>query len=139
MAANATFASILSEMQLSYINFAIKVTPFAAYITLKKTVQKNLNGNLTTPSPPLHFLLQQTQGENQNLREEISHLKSCVNSIENKYGAVEHENKGLVESLEEIKKAVDDVTNTKNNLRNNIEDAKKKTVRNLVEKSEIEF
>ena len=50
-----------------------------------------------------------------------------------------HENKGLVESLEEIKKAVDDVTNTNNNLRNNIEEAKKKTMRNLAEKSEKEI
>ena len=37
MAANNTFTSIVNEIQLWNLNFAIKMTPFAAYFTLKKT------------------------------------------------------------------------------------------------------
>ena len=55
MAANTTFTSILNEIQLSNLNFTINVTPFAAYITLKKTLQKDLDGNLAVPAPSLLF------------------------------------------------------------------------------------
>ena len=51
MATNTTFASIIKEIQLSNLNFVIKMTPFAAYITLKKSVQKDLNGVPATPAP----------------------------------------------------------------------------------------
>ena len=61
MAVNSTYASILSEIQLSNLNFSIQMTPFASYITLKKSVQKDLNGVHATPSPPLLLLLQQAQ------------------------------------------------------------------------------
>ena len=53
MAASTTFSSILNEIQLSNLNFTNKMTPYAAYITLKKTVQKDMNGTLATPAPPL--------------------------------------------------------------------------------------
>ena len=37
MAIDTTFNSILNEIQLSKLNFAIHLTPYAAYITLKKS------------------------------------------------------------------------------------------------------
>ena len=61
MAINTTFTSILNEIQLSNLNFSIQTTPFAAYITLKKSVQKDLNGDYATPSPTILHLLQETQ------------------------------------------------------------------------------
>ena len=61
MEINSTFTSILNEIQLSNLNFSIQTTPFAAYITLKKSVQKDLNGDYATPSPPTLLLLQETQ------------------------------------------------------------------------------
>ena len=70
MAANTTFTSILNEIQLSNLNFTINVTPFAAYITLKKTLQKDLDGTLAVPAPPLLFLLQQSQQQTLELQVE---------------------------------------------------------------------
>ena len=35
MAVDATFSSILNEIQLSNLNFTIQLTPYAAYATLK--------------------------------------------------------------------------------------------------------
>ena len=56
MAVNSTYSSILNEVQLSNLNYSIHMTPFAAYITLKKSVQKDLSGIPAIPSPPLLFL-----------------------------------------------------------------------------------
>ena len=61
MAANTTFTSFLNEIKLSNLNFTINMTPLAAYITLKKTLQKDLDGTLAVPGPPPLFLLQQSQ------------------------------------------------------------------------------
>ena len=52
MAANTTFTSIVNEIQLSNLNFSMKMTPYAAYITLKKTVQTDVNGFQMNPAPP---------------------------------------------------------------------------------------
>ena len=51
----------MNEIQRSNLNFTIKTTPYAAYITLKKTVQRKINGDLATPAPPRLFLLQEAQ------------------------------------------------------------------------------
>ena len=39
MAIETTFNSILNEIQLSKLNFVMQLTPYAAYITLKKSTQ----------------------------------------------------------------------------------------------------
>ena len=75
MAANSTFTSTISEIQLSNLNFNIKMTPFGAYITLKKTVQKDLYG---TPSPPLLLVLHQAHQEICCLQEETSRLETAL-------------------------------------------------------------
>ena len=78
MAINAAFGSILNQIQFSNLNFAIQVTPFAAYITLKKSVQKNINGVPATPSPPLLEVLDQAQQEILRLQDKNSQLKSEI-------------------------------------------------------------
>ena len=88
MAANTTFTSILNEIQLSNLNFTINMTPFAAYITLKKTLQKDLDGTLAVPAPPLLFLLQQSQQQALELQVENSALKSTVDNLEKNYDAL---------------------------------------------------
>ena len=70
MAINATFGSILNEIQLSNLNFSIQLTPFAAYIILKKFTQKDLHGVPSNPSPPVLYLLQQVQQEHLALQDE---------------------------------------------------------------------
>ena len=69
MAVNNTYASIVNEIQLSNLNFTIQMTPFASYITLKKSVQKDINGLPAMPSPPLLLLLQKAQ-------QQILHLEN---------------------------------------------------------------
>ena len=138
MATNTTFASILNEIQLSNLNFNIKITPFAAYITLKKTLQRDLNGNFATPAPPLLFLLQQTQEQNLNLRVENSEMKSVVDTLEKKIDTVEQEKKGLIKILEETRKTVDDLTDTNNNFHKRVNEAEKVSARNKAESSENE-
>ena len=101
MASNTTFSSILNESQLSNLNFAIKLTPFAAYITLKKCAQKTMNGDLVTPSPPLLFILQESQQRNLNLQEENIRLKAALTELETNYDKVVHENASHMDMVEE--------------------------------------
>ena len=80
-AVNATFYSILNEIQLSNLNFKIQVTPFAAHITLKKSALLDRNGNHAIPSPlspPILYLLEKAQQEIFMLREENSQLKAAL-------------------------------------------------------------
>ena len=89
MAINTTFTSILNEIQLSNLNFSIQTTPFAAYITLKKSVQKDLNGDYATPSPPILHLLQETQRQILYLQNENYSLKSAAAALEKKCEDIE--------------------------------------------------
>ena len=84
MATNTTFSSILNEIQYSNLNFSIKMTPFAAYITLKKSVQKDINGFYATPSPPLLFLFQQAQDEIIRLQTENTKLRDDCETLKKK-------------------------------------------------------
>ena len=75
MACDATFNSILNTIQLSKLNFAIQVTPFAAYITLKKTTQTDKFGSRATPAPPMFMVLQNTILELSAAHEKITRLE----------------------------------------------------------------
>ena len=99
MAVNETFSSIISEIQLSNINFSVQITPFSAYITLKKSVIKDQNGNHAFPSPPILFLLQQAQQTISELREENDLLKIRSDAAENNYENLTNENAALVEAI----------------------------------------
>ena len=79
MAVDATFSSIISEIQLSNLNFSLQITPFTAYITLKKSVIKDKHDNQAVPSPPILFLLQQAQ---QTIRElQDAHSEKCFRTF----------------------------------------------------------
>ena len=138
MAANTTFTSILNEIQLSNLNFTINVTPFAAYITLKKTLQKDLDGTLAVPAPPLLFLLQQSQQQTLELQVENLNLKSIVDNLEKNYDALVQENVSLKESKEEANKVVADLTTTNDILSNKIDAAERDTAKNKGETVELE-
>ena len=75
MAVNNTYSSIISEIQLSNLNFSIQMTPFASYITLKKSVQKDIDGVQATPTPPLLFLLQEARQQILYLQNENFKIK----------------------------------------------------------------
>ena len=118
MAARTTFSSILNEIQLSNLNFSIKMTPYAADITLKKTVQKDMNGTFATTAPPLLFLLSQAQEQAVRLQVENSELRSTIDILERKYDGVCDKNVRLIEAVEEMNKAVADLNDTKSILLN---------------------
>ena len=112
MAINSTFSSILNEIQLSNLNFTIQLTPFGAYISLKKSAQKDQQGRYSTPSPPLLFLMQQVQQDNFALRDENSKLKAALDNLKDKYEEIVRENEVLVTSLEETHTKVSDMKTT---------------------------
>ena len=58
MAASVKFASFLSEIQASNLNFKIELSTFSAVITLKKTAIKDSDGVSALSNPPLSLLLQ---------------------------------------------------------------------------------
>ena len=105
MAINNTYSSILSEIQLSNLNFNIKMTPYASYITLKKSVQKDLHGVPATPSPPLILLLQEAQKQILFLQSENTKLKSNADILETRTETVAAENEHLGNSLEDTAEA----------------------------------
>ena len=139
MAANTTFASILNEIQLSNLNFTMTITPFAANIILKKTLQKDLNGVLVTPAPPLLHSLQQTQKQNNYLQVENARLNSVVNILEKKYDDAIQEIKHLNDSLGEAKKVVNDLSCAKRNLQSKVNEVVKEAAINEAKKSEHEM
>ena len=112
MAVSTTYASLLNEIQLSNLNYSIQMTPFAAYITLKKSAQKDLNGEYASPSPPILFLLQNAQQEILRLQEENDKIKAAANVLGTKYENIVHENRCLQDTLEENKRYIKGLNST---------------------------
>ena len=107
MAINSTYVAILNQIQLSNLNFSIKMTPFAAYITLKKSVQKDLHGVPSRPSPPVLYLPQQVQEEDRALQAETYNLKVYYEMLKNKFEAIVKKNVGLRKEVEDKNNIVD--------------------------------
>ena len=81
MAVDATFSSIINEIQLSNLNFTIQMTPYAAYITLKKSSLKHHDGSYALPSPPVLSILQEALHLNEIQKRKILELTtSCAAS-----------------------------------------------------------
>ena len=137
MEINSTFTSILNEIQLSNLNFSIQTTPFAAYITLKKSVQKDLNGDYATPSPPTLLLLQETQRQLLYLQNENYSLKSTVAALEKKCVDIEHENANLLDAHEENNTIVKTLEADNNILHQKINIAEREAAKKETEKIEL--
>ena len=116
MAVDATFSSIISEIQLSNLNFSLQITPFTAYITLKKSVIKDKHDNQAVPSPPILFLLQQAQQTIRELQEENEQLKIKSDATEMKNDALVNKNVALIEALDKNNKDLADSRATNNTL-----------------------
>ena len=104
MAIDATFNSILNEVQMSNLNFAIQLTPFAAYITLKKSTQVDKSGRSTTPSAPLFFHLQQAYRDQGTAQEEITRLKALLAANEQMCFEMDNLIKSLLTKLDKADK-----------------------------------
>ena len=121
MAINATFESILNEIQLSNLNFSIQMTPFAAYIVLKKSTIKDLNGVPATPSPPVLYLLQRSQQEHLAVQDENHKLKAALEMLKKKNDTMVCENVGLRKEIEVKNNAIEAMEANHDNLRSRLD------------------
>ena len=137
MEINSPFTSILIEIQLSNQNFSIQTTPFAAYITLRKNLQKDLNGDYAIPSPPTLLLLQETQWQLLYLQNENDSLKSTVAALEKKCEYIEQENANLLDAHEENNKIVEALEADNNILHQKINIAEREAAKKETEKIKI--
>ena len=103
MVIDATFSSILHEIQLSNLNFSLQITPFSAYITLKKSVVKDQNGIKAVPAPPVLLLLQQAQQTIAELQEVNERLKIKSDKAEKTIESLVAENAVLVDAIDASK------------------------------------
>ena len=107
MAVCEKFNSILDEVQQSKLNYHISLTPFAAYITLKKSTQVELDGKLASPSPPLLRLLEQSLREKFNYESEINLLKTTLLKSESQCDQLSRENRSLLDQISSEKEHLD--------------------------------
>ena len=128
MAIDATFSSILNEIQLSNLNFTLQITPFAAYITLKKSVLRDQNGTKAVPAPPVIFLLQQAHQAIAELQEENNRLKINCDAAEKFNQKLVHENAILVEAIDVSNNKVAACNATTDTLRSKLEAAEEKNL-----------
>ena len=92
MAIDTTFNSILNEIQLSKLNFAINLTLYGAYITLKKSTLVDKEGLHSFPSPPVLRILEQTVREEFDFEVEVSCLKAALSNSEDQCNNLVKEN-----------------------------------------------
>ena len=100
----------MSEIQLSKFNFSIQLTPFAAYIVLKRSLQVDKEGTLALPPQPSLVLLQQAQQDHLNAKKEITHLKNHLKDMERKYEDLGTINSSLLKKLESADLDIDVAT-----------------------------
>ena len=77
MEASITFENILEQIQSSNLNFHMKLSPFTAVISLKKTLIKDKSGSPLLPPPP--------KLDNKTLTQKIFELENTVSSLTNDY------------------------------------------------------
>ena len=97
MAVDTKLNSILSEIQQSNLNFMINLTPYAAYVTIKKSTQVDKNGLSMLLSPPVLRLLDECLREKLNAENEIKQLKDLLSKSEEHCQDLARENGDLME------------------------------------------
>ena len=116
MAIDATFNSIISGIQLSNLNFAVQLTPFAAYITIKKSTQIDKNGVHVSPSPPLVTLLQKSYVDLNMAQDEIVRLRASLEESNQRCEDLVTTNASLLIKLEAADDNLTRAHDTKNGL-----------------------
>ena len=138
MAVDATFSYILNEIQLSNLNFAIQITPYAAYITLKKSPLKYQDGSHALPSPPVLSLLQEAQHVIEFQKKEILELKASCEALTTKAENIVIENASLVDKVEKLNLALEASENENNTLNVKIETIEKELIKGHAENKILE-
>ena len=137
MAVNATFNSIVHEIQLSNLNFIVNMTPYAAYITLKKSTQVDKNGKPTSPSPPMVHLLEQALQEKYQANQEISQLKAALTVLEANNSELKKINKSLFEDLGVSNDNIVKLEHANESYKKKIQDMEKDNLKTLSDKKVI--
>ena len=121
MAVDTTFSSILNEIQLSNLNFTIQMTPYAAYITLKKSSLKYQDGSYAVPSPPILTLLQEARHVIGIQKTEILELQASCAILRTKVNDVVLDNASLMDKLKYSNEAFEASDNLNISLQDKIE------------------
>ena len=138
MAIDAKLNSNLNDIQLSNLNFAIKITPYAAYITIKKSTLVDMNGVSTVPTPPTFLLLQQSYRDYTVAQEEISMLNNTVKDLEVNCENLKNVNASLISKLEVVEASLAASNEEKFDLQKKIDNKDLEVIKLLTERSEAE-
>ena len=120
MAVSNTFNSIVNEIQMSKLNFAIQLTPLAAYITLKKTIQVDNDGVLFSQRP-------QSFQRDRNLEDLVAvnaSLHRKLKSADDNISAAHAANNNLLTKLDEKEKEVTNLLIIRDNLEKDLKNEK---------------
>ena len=138
MAIDATFNSIIAGIQLSNLNFAVQLTPFAAYITLKRSTQIDKNGVHVSPSPPLVTLLQKSYVDLNMAQDEIVRLRASLEESNQRYEDLVTTNASLLTKLEAADDNLTRAHDTNNGLMKKVDDKENEVNKLKVAKKDIE-
>ena len=124
MLASQYFDRIISQIQTSSLNFQLQLSPFGAFISLKKTFVKNKKGNAVLPS----FSLPSADKKN----EDVLILIRENQELKNKLFTLKNELALTVNECAAAPKAVETFTHEKVNLKN-----KTKMLKNEMEEQKM--
>ena len=140
MIAEQTFRNILDDIQRSNLNFQLQVSPFSAYISLRKTLVKDLSGAVLLPppkasvppslqSPTLHtdvakYLVRINELEKDLLAMKDNH-EDVVNKCRDASAKLEKENKALKLENKSLSEKLNSKALQINQLRVSVEDLNK--------------
>ena len=85
MVATRTFEDILEHVRSSNLNFHLQQSPFAAQISLKKSLVKDRAGVLVTPPRNPRNLLQQSNSDIADLAKRNLHLEKRIETLQGDY------------------------------------------------------
>ena len=114
MSASMIFDYLLNSVKSSNLNFHIQQTPFAAVISLKKTLVKDHRGQFLKPPTLDTKIVTSLKAENHELCDRIEKLEKYSSSLKN----------DLEEELDGGEKIVKEKEMENNNLRSEIKDFK---------------
>ena len=98
MYANQTFNSILTQVQNSYLNFHLQISPFAAVISLKKTLVKDHDG---VPLLPM-----KREDTSINKRDKSNDIERDYLALEEKFNDLEIEYTKACSKIEDLEMQV---------------------------------
>ena len=141
MLADQTFHNILDGIQRSNLNFQLQVSPFSAYISLRKSLVKDLSGSVLLPppkasvaqpplpSPTLHtdvakYLIRINELEKDLLAQKNNH-EDVVNKCKDASAELVKENRVLKQENKSLAEKLDSKALQINQLRASVADLNK--------------